>query len=273
MVTNAPSPLVGFNNNVRHKGKVFHIQTEDSGVKYPHVITHLFADGGRILKSVKTSYEAHLGAANFQAVVRELMKAQHKAMFIALRAGEYDAAIEQLEAGSPQQPSRTPARRPAWEEPPPDRRPAWEDAELESLAPAPSAARSTPATATSALATAVAATPTQVRASIPADSVSVAALDRAAQEAQKSSVVSADPQPPPTGAQRSADSPGSPDAASPPGRYSASRPASIFATARPSEIGAVFGEDMISNRSLDEVILGFLSEEFGTGSGKEDGGK
>ena len=43
------SPQLGFNNNVRHKGRVFHIQTEDSGIKHPHIITHLFADGGRIL--------------------------------------------------------------------------------------------------------------------------------------------------------------------------------------------------------------------------------
>ena len=44
----APSPLLGFNNNFKHKGSVYHIQTEDSGVKHPHIITHLFADGGRI---------------------------------------------------------------------------------------------------------------------------------------------------------------------------------------------------------------------------------
>ena len=55
-MTKAPSPLLGYNNNVRHKNRVFHIQTENSSVKHPHIITHLFMDGGRILKSVKTSY-------------------------------------------------------------------------------------------------------------------------------------------------------------------------------------------------------------------------
>ncbi len=45
----APSPLLGYNTNVRHKGRVFHIQTEDSGVLKPLVISHLFADGGRSL--------------------------------------------------------------------------------------------------------------------------------------------------------------------------------------------------------------------------------
>lgn len=88
------SPLLGYNNNVRHKNRVFHIQTEDSGVKHPHVITHLFMDGGRILKSVKRSYAEHLGAENLSETVRQLMKEQHKAMFIALRDGEYDHLLD-----------------------------------------------------------------------------------------------------------------------------------------------------------------------------------
>ena len=53
---------MGYNTNVRHKGKLYHIQTEDAGVKRPHVITQLFADGGRILASEKPSYEEHLDA-------------------------------------------------------------------------------------------------------------------------------------------------------------------------------------------------------------------
>jgi hypothetical protein len=84
------SPQLGFNNNVRHKGRVFHIQTEDSGVKHPHVITHLFADGGRILKSTKTSYGEFLGEEDLAKKVRSLMQEQHKAMFIALRGGQFD---------------------------------------------------------------------------------------------------------------------------------------------------------------------------------------
>ncbi|MDP9152232.1 MAG: hypothetical protein M3O36_20090, partial [Myxococcota bacterium] len=88
MSAKPPSPLLGYNNNVRHRGKVFHIQTEDSGVRYGHVITHLFMDGGRILKSVKTSYAEYQGNARIGDIVREMMKQQHKAMFIALRDGK-----------------------------------------------------------------------------------------------------------------------------------------------------------------------------------------
>ena len=68
---NAPSPLLGFNNNVRHKGRVFHIQTEDSGIRHPHIITHLFADGGRILKTTKTSYAEHIGQERLAELVAD----------------------------------------------------------------------------------------------------------------------------------------------------------------------------------------------------------
>ena len=86
----SPSPLVGYNTNVRHKGNLYHIQTEDSGVKRPHVITQLFADGGRIIASEKTSYEEHVGAENIAVIVKKLMQEQHKRVFIGLRDGVYD---------------------------------------------------------------------------------------------------------------------------------------------------------------------------------------
>src|SRR5260221_11918784 len=95
-MSKAPSPLLGYNNNVRHKSRVFHIQTEDSGVKHPHIITHLFADGGRILKTTKTSYAEHVGTENIADTVRHLMQEQHKGMFIALRDGQFDHMLEDI---------------------------------------------------------------------------------------------------------------------------------------------------------------------------------
>jgi hypothetical protein len=93
-VTKAPSPLLGYNNNVRHRNRMFHVQTEDSGVKHPHIITHLFMDGGRILKSVKQSYAEHVGADGMAEIVRNMMKDQHKAMLIALRDGQFDHLVD-----------------------------------------------------------------------------------------------------------------------------------------------------------------------------------
>src|SRR5580658_3050634 len=89
-----PSPLLGYNNNIRHKSRVFHVQTEDSGIRHPHIITHLFMDGGRILKSVKTSYADRLGADGMADVVRQMMKEQHRAMLMDLRDGQYDHLVE-----------------------------------------------------------------------------------------------------------------------------------------------------------------------------------
>lgn len=88
-----PAPLLGYNNNVRHRGQVFHIQTEDSGVNSPRIMTHLFADGGRIVKSTRTDYSEHLGSAKMVEIVKRLMKEQHKAMFVELRSGALDVRI------------------------------------------------------------------------------------------------------------------------------------------------------------------------------------
>src|ERR1700690_3005116 len=95
----APSPLLGYNNNVRHKNRMFHVPTEDSCVKHPHIITHLFMDGGRILKSVKTSYAEHVGKDKVGDIVRQMMKDQHKAMFRALRDGEFDGIVDDAGTG------------------------------------------------------------------------------------------------------------------------------------------------------------------------------
>jgi len=88
-----PPPLLGYNNNVRHRGRIFHIQTEDSGIASPRIMTHLFADGGRIVKSTRTDYSEHLELDDMAAVVKNMMKEQHKAMFVALRSGKLDEII------------------------------------------------------------------------------------------------------------------------------------------------------------------------------------
>jgi len=84
---------VGFNNNVKYNGLVFHIQTEDSGLDRPHIITHLFADGGRIIKSHKRIYASEVKRDDVAKYVRALMKGQHMEMAIMLREGRFDEVI------------------------------------------------------------------------------------------------------------------------------------------------------------------------------------
>jgi hypothetical protein len=85
---------VGFNNNVKYKNQTFHIQTEDSGLDKPHVITHLFADGGRVIKSHKRSYGDQVRRDDVAQYVRQLMKSQQLEMALSLRDGRFDAIIE-----------------------------------------------------------------------------------------------------------------------------------------------------------------------------------
>jgi pSer/pThr/pTyr-binding forkhead associated (FHA) protein len=85
---------MGFNNNIKFNERTFHVQTEDSGLDQPHVVTHLFADGGRIIKSHKRSYASHVDRADVTEYVRALMKAQHLEMVLALREGRFDEVIE-----------------------------------------------------------------------------------------------------------------------------------------------------------------------------------
>jgi hypothetical protein len=90
--------VVGFNHNFRYKGEVYHIQTEDSGVKSPNIVTLLY-QGGTILGSKKTSYADISRVDNLDQVVEELMKEQHKGMLRSLKSGEYDEVIDRFQAG------------------------------------------------------------------------------------------------------------------------------------------------------------------------------
>ncbi len=89
--------VVGFNHNFRYKGEVYHIQTEDSGMKNPNIVTLLY-QGGTILASKKTSYADIIRVDNLDQVVEELMKEQHKEMLRSLKAGELDAVIERFQS-------------------------------------------------------------------------------------------------------------------------------------------------------------------------------
>jgi hypothetical protein len=81
--------VTGFNHNIKHKGRSYHVQTEDSGVTTPHIITHLFV-GGNILATKKMSYKDIIGAPNLPELVRQLMEEQHKEMLRNLVSGTYD---------------------------------------------------------------------------------------------------------------------------------------------------------------------------------------
>jgi len=81
--------IPGFNHNVRYKGRIYHVQTEDSGERNPHITTLLY-QGGTILARKRTSYADILSSAQRGAVVRDLMEKQHKEMLRLLKSGRFD---------------------------------------------------------------------------------------------------------------------------------------------------------------------------------------
>ncbi len=81
--------LSGFNHNIRHKGLVYHIQTEDGGVGNPCILTHMFL-GGVILDTVRQHYGDLLDKPGWQEILRNRMKAQHMEEIRKLFAGEFD---------------------------------------------------------------------------------------------------------------------------------------------------------------------------------------
>lgn len=100
--------VVGFNHNFRYKGQIYHIQTEDSGLKSPNIVTLLYR-GGTILASKKTSYADITKIDQLEQVVEELMKDQHREMLRGLKAGDFDAVIARYEAGCKTLAGATPA--------------------------------------------------------------------------------------------------------------------------------------------------------------------
>ena len=92
--------ITGSNTNVRHRGTLFHVQTEDSGRRNPHVISHLYY-GGTILASEKTLYvdRLDLESETLAKDVRALIEEQHKQMLESLKRGDYDAVIAERLGG------------------------------------------------------------------------------------------------------------------------------------------------------------------------------
>jgi hypothetical protein len=88
------SPILGFNHNLHHRGRSFHVQTEDSGLNRSRIFTHLFHEGV-IVASKKVEYDPESDAE----VVKGLMQAQHKAVLRELMKGAYDPKIQGLLGG------------------------------------------------------------------------------------------------------------------------------------------------------------------------------
>ncbi|HYV65891.1 MAG TPA: hypothetical protein VE964_06590 [Myxococcales bacterium] len=265
----APKPVVGFNHNVQYGPRVYHVQTEDSGPPHSHYITHLFV-GGNIVASMKSSYADLVDVEpDLPKAVRTLMETQHKAMLKRLISGEFNDLAERLSAphyepgvlasgktgpaavntGAPPPPPPRSAPAPLLPKapipkqmagPPPPPRPAPRPPQKPVWEPAPPGASPPPA-------------PRVPGGPLP-------------QTTRVPPQVRPPPGPPPkmTPTSTPAVRPAARAAPKPAG----ARPQNIFADdtkpveAPHDDLPTLFAEELISEKSLDEVILAFLSADL-----------
>lgn len=99
------SPQLGYNHNIPHRGRLYHVQTEDSGVEKAHIFTHIFYDG-TIISSKKVEYRDKLGIEDIEPVVVGLMQESHKSMIRSLRSGTFDEKIVAVIGDHPEEDNR-----------------------------------------------------------------------------------------------------------------------------------------------------------------------
>ncbi len=82
--------ITGYNTDVRHGTRVFHVQTEDKGISNPRIETLIYV-GGEILDSYRSSYEDLLSDGPVsEPVIQSRMDEQHKAIIRDIKNGKYD---------------------------------------------------------------------------------------------------------------------------------------------------------------------------------------
>jgi hypothetical protein len=81
--------ITGYNTDVKHRNRVFHVQTEDKGESNPCVESLVYV-GGEILATRRVSYAETMAKGRDDGAIQELMEQQHRAMIAAIQRGKFD---------------------------------------------------------------------------------------------------------------------------------------------------------------------------------------
>ena len=85
--------ITGFNTDIKHNDKVYHIQTEDKGLQNPYIESLVYV-GGEILASKKTSYAEKAKEGVDEKWIGSLMEQQHRTMIAAIKRGRFDGPAD-----------------------------------------------------------------------------------------------------------------------------------------------------------------------------------
>lgn len=99
--------ITGYNTDVKHRGTVFHVQTEDKGLPAAWVETLIFV-GGMVVVRRKRSYRDLVEGEPSPQVISKALEDQHRAMIAEIRLGKVDQQFEKLTGKKQQQSSPPP---------------------------------------------------------------------------------------------------------------------------------------------------------------------
>lgn len=91
--------ITGFNTDVEHGSVVYHVQTEDKGLKSPLILSLVYV-GGTILASKRTSYADLIASGFDEKLLAERLQRQHKLICAAIHAGRIEDLKRQTERES-----------------------------------------------------------------------------------------------------------------------------------------------------------------------------
>jgi hypothetical protein len=91
--------ISGYNTDIEHDGVVYHVQTEDKGLRTP-VILSLVYTGGAILASKRSPYDDLIASGFSQEVLAERLQRQHKLICAAVHAGRIEELRQLAERGA-----------------------------------------------------------------------------------------------------------------------------------------------------------------------------
>jgi len=81
--------ITGYNTDVEHDGRIYHVQTEDKGVGNPCIESLIYL-GGEILASHRSSYEDLIASGPDPRLLAERLETQHRSMVMHIQQGRHD---------------------------------------------------------------------------------------------------------------------------------------------------------------------------------------
>lgn len=87
--------ITGYNTDVSHNSRYFHVQTEDKGSSNPFIESLIYV-GGQVLAAKRTGYAEVLEEGKGNEAIIAMMDRQHRSMISAIRSGEFDSKVIEL---------------------------------------------------------------------------------------------------------------------------------------------------------------------------------